>query len=322
MGQQKGSSVSIKMGFETTFGVQAGTGFYLPVGYGENVIAAQNITTRNLITGNRNPSQGIRGYRRVGGPLPIPVDSVALIYWLIAMFGDPTSSGSDPYVHEFKIGSSMPSFTIEKAMGDFTSQTYEQLLGCKIAGFNIDFGGEGELVMNLDVVGASEDWDSSSFDMSATTPTPAYINQFDGAVEEGGASSDIVTGVSLSVDFGLDMSDENIPINDSGVRTSIPEGDVKISGSVKAQFDEDGYTLLQKGLNGTESSLKLTYTESSTSVFELELQELEYGRAGIGTPNAMGFIVDMPFTAHYSSGGEASAIVARVTNETASYDLV
>ena len=322
MAQQKGSTASIMIGFETTFGTASTTGFVLPVNYGEGVVGTQAINNANTIRGNRNPNQGFRGNRQVGGPVPVPVDSVCMPYWMAATFGDPTTTGSSPYVHEYKIANTQPSFSYEKAFTDLTTDRYNRFLGCKVGGFSIDAGGDGELVLNMDVVGASDSFETSAFDASPTSPTLSRINNFNGAVTEGGSSSSIVTQASINVNLGMDMRDELIPIGGSGVRSSIPEGSVQVSGSVTALFTDDGYTLLAKGVAGTESSLKLTFTASASSVFEIEMQELEYGRPGVPIPSPEGLLVELPFTGFYEDGSEASAVVVRVTNATASYDLI
>ncbi len=322
MAQQKGSTSQIMIGFESTYGTAATTGFVLPVNYGEGVVGEQNINSVNTIRGNRNPNQGFRGNRRVSGPVPVPVDSVCLPYWLTALFGDPTTTGASPYVHEWKVANTQPSFTYEKAFTDLTTDRHNRFLGCKMDGFTMEAGGDQELVLNFNLVGASDSFETSAFDGSPSTVSLSRINNFNGAVEEGGASSSIITRASIDFQAGLDMRDEQITIGGSGVRSSIPEGSVAVTGSVTALFDDDGYTLLNKGVAGTESSLKLTFTASASSIFEIELQELEYGRPGVPIPSPEGLLVEMSFAGHYEDGSEASAIVARVTNSTASYDLV
>ena len=322
MAQQKGSTASIMIGFESTFGTAATTGYVLPVEYGENVMGVQPINRANTIRGNRNPEQGFRGFRRVEGQVTVRVDSVCLPYWLTALFGDPTSTGADPYVHEWKVADTQPSFTYEKALTDLSTDRYWRGKGCKVNGFSFSIGGDGALLITFNIVGAEDSYETSAFDASPTTVSLSAINTLDGAMEEGGASSSVITAVSIEADMGLDMRDENMAIGNSGVRTSIPEGSVGVSGSVTAQFDDDGYAILGKGIAGTESSLKITCTRSASSIFELELQELEYSRTGVPLASPEGVLVDLGFEAHYTDGSEASAIVARVTNSTASYDLV
>jgi len=115
MAQQKGSSSSVMIGIENSaFGTAATTGFVLPVEPGESVVGSQAVNSVETLTSDRNPVQPFRGFRDVSGQVTVPIDSVCLPYWLIAMFGDPTTTGADPYVHEFKLPASQPSFTYEK----------------------------------------------------------------------------------------------------------------------------------------------------------------------------------------------------------------
>ena len=233
-----------------------------------------------------------------------------------------TGTGGPNYVHEFKIADTQPSFTLEKSFTDLDTARYLQFLGCKVGGFSIDVGGDGELVINFDVAGAQDSWQTSSFDGTPTSPSLTRINMFDGAVMEGGSTSTIVTAVNLNVNLGLDTRPETISIGSSGIRSDMAEGSVTVSGTVTAMFTDAGYTMLAKGVAGTESSLKLTFTGATSSVFELELQELEYGRPGVPITTPEGILLELPFQAHYENGSEASVIVARITNTTASYDLV
>jgi len=230
MAQQKGATASIMLGFESTFGTAATAGFILPVNYGENLVGTQNINSRNTIRGNRNPNQGFRGNRQVGGTIVVPVDSVALPYWLTLLFGDPTSSGGPNYIHEWKIANTQPSGTIEKAFTDLTTARYNRFLGCKINGFTIDFGGDGELVINFNVVGAEDSWQTSAFDGTPDTISLSAINNFDGAVAEGGGASTIITRVSLDVQMGLDMRDENPAGQRRGRHREQPQGDLHALG--------------------------------------------------------------------------------------------
>jgi len=322
MPQQTGGTAQIMIGIESTFGTAASAGYVLPVNYGESVKGSQSINQRNTIRGNRNPQQPFRGNREVSGSVPVPLDSGCFPYWLCAMFGDPATSGSGTYTHEFKVANLQPSFTYEKAFTDLTTDRYARHLGCKVDTLSLEVGGDGELVANLGIYGAEDSWQASAFDAAPTTPTFSAVNNFKGAVTEGGASSDVITRVSLDIGFGLDKRPEIIPIANAGVRTNLPAGSMSVSGSVTALFNDDGYTLMGKGIAGTESSLKVTITEAANSIVEFELQELEFSRTGVEIPTPEGLLVALDFQSFYDNGSEASAVVWRVTNGVTSYDVV
>ena len=322
MPHQTGGTAQIMIGYESTFGTAASAGFVLPVNYGEGVKGSQAINRRNTIRGNRNPQQPFRGIREVSGPVPVPLDSLCFPYWLCAMFGDPTTTGTGPYVHEWKVANVQPSITYEKAFTDLTTDRYAQHLGCKIDTLAIDAGGDGELVANLGIYGAEDSWQASAFDGSPTTPSLAPVDNMDGSVDEGGATSSIITRASLNIDFGIDKRPDIIPIANAGVRSDLPVGSMGISGTVTALFDDDGYTLLGKGIAGTESSLLVTFTGASNSIVEYEVQELEFSRDGLEIPSPEGLLVNMNFEAFYDNGSEASGIVWRVTNDVSAYAVV
>jgi len=318
MTQQRGVNTQILLGFENVaFGTTATVGFVLPM----NTCGITGVKARNspaTLTGTRNTVAPFTGNQGVNGPIVIPIDSAAMIYWLIAMFGDPTSTGADPYVHEFKVASTMPSFTLEKAFTDLAVDVYERFVGCKIQSFGITIGGDGELVGNIAVLGAQMSHETSAFDAAPTTVTLARVENFDAAILEGGGALANATELSINLDFGLDPN--SFVIGGGGIRGDIPEGLVTVTGKLTTLFEDK--TLLDKATGDTESSLQVTVTAAASSIFELEIQELLYSVNGVPIEGPQGLLVDLDFVGYYADGGEASNIVARVTNGTASYDLI
>lgn len=317
MTQQRGANASIMIGFESTYGTAASTGYVLPMNSCD-VVGTKTRNTPATLTGTRNPVVPFVGNQDVGGNIVVPADSDAMAYWLAAMFGDPTSTGADPYTHEYKIASSMPSFTLEKGFTDLASNVYERFVGCKISSMGISVGGDGELVVNMGVLGAQQTEETSAFDASPTTVSIDRVDNFSAALTEGGSSLSNAREVSLNIDFGLDA--DQFVIGNSGVRGDIPEGIVGVSGTLMTLFEDK--TLLDKAINNTESSLKVTITQSASSVLEFEVQELLYSVNGVPVDGPQGLLVSLDFQGYYTDGSEASAIVARVTNSVASYDVV
>lgn len=313
MAQQKGSNVEILLGYEAVaYKTVAVDGFVLPLN-SMGVRGSQALNTAQTLTGTRNPVAPFAGNRDVAGPIVIPADSVAMWYWLKAMFGDPATSGSDPYVHEFKIGTSQPSFSLEAAFTDLATDKYLRFLGCKVADWSMTIGGDGELVSTVNVLGASDSLESSAFDGSPTTVTLARLNNFEADISEGGSSLANATEVSFAVNFGLDP--DNFVIGSSGVRGTIPEGMVGVSGTVKTLFEDD--SLLTKAENSTESSLTIQVQDSDGDNLIIVFQELLYERNSVPVEGPQGLEVELNFQGYYVNGGEASAVVARVTNSEA-----
>ena len=317
MTQQRGANAQIQIGIESTYGTASSTGFVLPMN-SCGVVGTKARNSPATLTGTRNPVEPFAGNQDVNGDIVVPIDSAAMPYWLITMFGDPTTTGASPYVHEYKIASSMPSFTLEKAFTDIDSNVYERFVGCKVSTFSMTAGGDGELVGSIGVLGAQMSEETSAMDASPTTVSIDRLDNFEAALTEGGGALTNATEVTINIDFGLDP--DQFVIGGSGVRGDIPEGIVQVSGNLMTLFEDK--TLLDKALNDTESSIKLTVTGSASSVFELEIQELLYAVNGIPVDGPQGLRTSLDFTGFYENGSEASAIVARVTNSVTSYDLV
>jgi len=314
MSQQTGANVTVLIGEESSYKTVATVGFALPVN-SCSVKGLQALSTAQTLTGVRSPVAPFAGNRDVSGSIVVPADSLAMPYWLQKMFGDESTTGSDPYTHEYKIGATMPSFTLEEQFTDLATDKYLRFLGCMISGWSMTVGGDGELVSNIDVIGASESLESSSFDGSPTSVSLGRVENFQAALTEGGGALSNAREVSFAVNFGLDT--DQFVIGGSGVRGSVPVGIVGVTGNVKTLFEDT--TLLDKAIAGTESGLKITITDSASSILEVEIQELRYERNCPDVPGPQGLLVDLNFQGYYTDGSEASAIVARVTNSVESY---
>lgn len=316
MTQQRGSNASIKIGFESIYGTAADTGFVLPFN-SCGVVGAKARNTPATIRGSRSPAVPFAGNQNVGGPIVVPADSLAMAYWLTAMFHDPVTTGGGPYVHEFKIGAKMPSFTLEKSFTDLAAAVYERFVGCKVQSFVMTVGGDGELVGSLNVLGAKMTEETSVFDAAPTSISLARLENFHAALTEGGTTLSNGTEFSINLDFGLDPN--SFVIGGGGIRGDIPEGICAVTGNLKTLFESK--TLLDKALDDTETALKLTLTGAATSVLEFEIQELLYAVNGVPVDGPQGLIVSLDFAGYYTNGSEASAVVARLTNSVASYAL-
>lgn len=310
MAQQKGSTVDILVGYETTFATAASAGFVLPIN-SIDIQPSQNLTTPQTLTGTRQPVAPIRGNKDVSGTVVVPVDSDAMWYWLKAVFNDPVQTGSDPYVHEYKIGDTIPSLTIETGHTDLDTDSFIRMVGCKVTTFAVTIGGDGEMVANIGFMGANYSVETSAFDGSPTTVTlGSRIQQLNTALTEGGGAYSDATEVTFNLDNGLDG--DTYVIGGSGARGAINEGIASVTGTLTFLFTED--SLLDKAVAGTESALKMTGTRSASAIFELEVQELEYAVAAPPVQGPQGVKATLNFQGFYGNEDETSALVARLTN--------
>jgi hypothetical protein len=316
MTQQRGLTTKILIGWESAFKTVATEGFLMTVNTCK-INPTRNKTSPNNINGNPNPKKPLGGNRTVSVDVVAPLDSIAMWYWLLAAFGEVTTSGTGPYEHEFKIPADgvIPSFTLEKQSPDLSTPLFEQVLGCKVNTIGVSFGGDGELVANINIMGANyvNPIPTSSFDASPTTVGFARIENSQGSITEGGSPLSNARNISFNLNNKLDG--DTYVIGSGGIRGALNEQIREVSASLQTLFEDA--SLMTKALSSTETGLKATYTASSTSIVEFESQEGEYDETSPGLDGPQGQVVDLNYLAFYDDGSEASALVGRITNSEA-----
>lgn len=312
MAQQTGAQASVLIGVESAFKTIATDGFVMPVN-SSSVKGSKNQNSAATITGNLNPVEPFDGNVSVSGSIVVPVDSVAFWYWLQLALGTPVTTGTGPYVHTYKAGNTRPSFTLEHQFTELSSNRYFQYTGCKISGMSLSAGDDGELVATFEVVGAEETIATSSFDASPTSLSLVRLKNSHLAMTEGGSAITNAKLVDLNINFNLDTS--NYIIGGGGILGSLPDGIYSVSGNLNALFEDT--TLLEKGVNGTESAIALTFTGASTSILVLTFPEIKYTQNSPGIDGPQGMAVSLPFNGYYDNNSDATSFMATLTNSEA-----
>lgn len=317
MGQELGWKAYLAMMLETTFKTSPGSPntTRLPI-YSCSVKPSQMPQVTNLLQGIRNPSSPTYGEIDVTGDIVVPMDHIGFGYWLTAIFGAPTTTGaSDPYTHVWKVGTSQPSFLIERAFASLATAQYEVFNGLKVSRMSVSFETTGEIRVTLTVMGAKQTISTSQYDSSPNTFTVTTYNSAQMAIEEGGSSIAYLKKVDLNIDFGLDG--DTVCIGSSAERTGINEGLVSISGSVEGLFQDVG--IFTKANAKTESSLKVTVTSSASRNIEIFVPELLYDKTSPGQDGPAGMKFTTDYVGYYENGADASAVKITMKNGVASY---
>lgn len=317
MTQAKGFNAQLIVDFESEFGKSPSTAaaVKLPVNSSQ-VKSKQSFIETNTITGRRDAVAPLAGNIDVSGTVVVPVDQEGIGYWLKAMFGSPETTapatGQTTYTHVFKPGISQPSLVLEQGYTDV--KIYELFNGCKVSKFGLNLGGDGELTANIDIMGAIEKIQSTSYSSAPANVNLSRFGNFQASILEGGASIASVTNASLNIEFGL--SGDNYTLGSNGFRTAIPEGVIKVSGEIKAFFEDK--TLLDKAINRTESSLSLKLSDGTNSL-EFLMPEVVYERNSPGIEGTKGIVISLPYRAYCQNSTENSILVAKLINTKTKY---
>jgi hypothetical protein len=316
MAQARGYKGQVVLDFETAFGVDPASvnGRGMPINSWD-VKASRNLNTAQTITGTRNPVQPFQGNVSVTGQAVVPLDLIAFGWWLRGMFGAPATTGSGPYTHVFKIPDTQPSMVAEKKFDFATAQSYVKQNGIKISSLGLNFGGDGELVANLGIVGAKEAAPSATpYDATVTAVSLNRVNNFQAAILEGGASIATVTDLAMNLEFGLDTG--NYVIGGGGQLGDIPEGIIGVSGTLTALYADN--TLQAKAAAVAESSLAITLTSGAHSL-KFEIPELFYQWNTPGITGPQGVRQELPFQGFLDNAAGASAFIVTLVNAVESY---
>ena len=274
---------------------------------------SQNINPPATLRNNRNPVQPFLGNVSIGGEVVVPVDLVNMGHWLKMLLGDPETSGAEaPYTHVFKPAEALSSWVFEQGYTDIGK--YQKFNGCKIKSLSIAFGGDQELTARIEILGGKETLATSSLDSEPTVETFTRFNQFQASVSEGGSPVATVKEVELTISNELD--EDTYVIGGGGIRGSLPEELCQVSGRIKAMFED--WTLYQKAVNGTESSLAVTLTNGSYSLV-FSVPELLYSRNAPGIETPGGVWLDSRFQGYYDNNADEAVVKVTLINAKDAY---
>lgn len=308
MAQAKGTQTSVLLVEESTFATTPGT----PAAQKLYVVSsslrsAQNRIDSNTLSGSRSRVQPVAGNLDVTGSLEFELHAESMGTILKHAIGTAASTGANPYTHTLTIADLPTSFIIEHDYGSEISGAgrYEYFNGCRVSSLSLNFPSEGFCTASMNIMGAKSTLASASLDGTPTDSGATPFSSFLATIEEGGGAIAYVTEASMTLDNSLDGG--IYAIGGSGQRRSLPEGFVTISGSVTALFESAA--LLNKAINSTESSLKLTLTRGTgagsagNELMSFEVQQLLYERTSPGIPGPNGISIQLPFKG-YASGAD------------------
>jgi hypothetical protein len=318
MAQAQGSKAYIALQKESTFATDPGTPTLLTLPYSsESLGRTVGLDVNDHITSNRNPGAPVRGNTEVAGSISFNLGVYPAEIFLAAL-GSVSTTGSDPYVHTIKVGTSLPSFTIEKGFSDISQ--YFKYNGCKVNRFSLTATPNGFQKCSLDIMGAKETASGTAFD----TPTSFTDLPFDGflinSVTEGGGAITGVNEITINIDNGLDG--DTFVIGGAGVRGAVNEGKAQVSGTIRGIFEN--LTLFNKAVNQTESSLALVYQRGTgagsagNEYLSITIPELYYSIRTPAVAGPKGIFYELDFQGFYANDAGASAciIVCKNTQET------
>lgn len=305
MAQGQGSSVSLRMGKEPSFGVTGDTSFEIPFAPTLDIKETQALNDSTIIRGTRNMDRSFLGFKALDGSLSIPLDTKSAPKFLEGFFNAPATTGTDPYTHVFSVhNTSIPSYFFEVAHKDLTLFYLHN--GIKMNSFDLSFGGDGELLMNINLMGQKTTKDVTEVLAPTDLIGNVKFEQFQASITGATKVKD------LSLTYTNNLDGDQYVIGDGGQRGEIPLGMVGVNGSFTALYEDD--TLLAAARDNINQDFNITLTNGANSI-AFDMNEVVLEPTGVTIDSPQGLTQTFNYTAFWASDAGNSALIVTVVND-------
>jgi hypothetical protein len=308
-----GANAKLALKIETAYGAKA-AGNYLLVPFLSFDLAAKDGRSDDPVLGyGRDAQRPARDVVDVTGNIVVPVDTVAIGWWLALLFGSPATTGaSAPYTHVFKSGAaSLPSFTLEVQHTD--AGLYYTYTGVMAQSLAIDFSPSGRARATIGLIAKSEELDTTSDAGTPTTPTLKWFDHKVNSIQRDGA--DLAKAMRFSLSYANNLDIDRF-VGGNGEIGCVAPGLAAATGSLTARYTDA--TLHGLAAAGTILDLKAGWSNGAAESLMFELEQAELFRSGrsINGPGGIEQGYDVVGSKDF---GEGQMLKATLVNATAAY---
>ncbi len=299
----KGSYGRIIYVAESTWGVTPETPSCTLIQFTSESLEGRKETLQsNMLRSDRNVDYVIYGTLDAGGSI-----SGELVYKLYDDFME-SALFNTWTTNVLKNGSTRKSFSIEKGFTDISN--YIVYRGMVVNTMTVRIASSSIVTVEFAFLGKDEQTPSStSIDSTVTLPTgvgTSPMDSFSGSMLEGGSAIALVTSIEFTVSNNI--SNEGFVVGSTS-RADLFEGRCTVNGTFSAYVPD--MTIYSKFVNGTESSLSVTVQDAAAKYYTFDFPRVKYGGS---TPKISGegpIVMDIPFTALYSSTDGCTVKITR-----------
>jgi len=276
------------------------------------------------LNGTPQPAQPGRGVLSFGGSLTVPVDEVAIGFWLNRMLVGYTSTGATPVLHTFTVSNTEPGpFGME--LGNTAASKYDIIPGCAVSGLHINASKDpAKATMTVDIVGLvggpPDLNNATSTDATPAAYTSPRMNLFPSLVKIATATSALVEKFSL--DITREVTAEHV-MDGNRYAAACSFGNLSVSGQITGLWDDAdtllGLAMTSAGVDAGEKVLELDLSAiTATYYLKFFLDE-----CSVFVPNAPGLggrgirRINLGFKAYYQDDAQASTVQAILANTAA-----
>lgn len=306
MGRAQGARALMALAFETTYGTSPASGFTKMPFATASLGAEQPLLASELLGYGRDPLAPIKDAVTADGSVVVPIDAEAFGIWLKATFGDPSTTGTDPYTHVFESGSwSLPSFSIETGLPEVPS--YAMYAGCVVDKLSWSMARSGLLTASVDIVAQGEALATSSSAGTLATVALQRFGHFNGSVTRNGSAIGNIVSAEINYANNLDRVET---IRADGKIDGADPSIAAMTGKIDVRFADT--TLLTQAVNGTSCALEFAYELASGESLTVSVPKVYLPRPRREITGPQGVQVSFDWQAAQQADGSAMATVTLV----------
>jgi hypothetical protein len=261
MARAQGARAQMALAFETVYGTAPAGGFTRMPFASTSLGAQQPLLGSELLGYGRDPLAPVKDAVTADGDVVVPIDAEAFGFWLRAAFGEPTTSGSGPYTHEFRSGGwTLPSMSIETAMPEVPR--YAMYSGCVLDQLSWQMQRSGLLTATAKLVAQGEAVATTSAAGTPAQPALKRFGHFNGSITRNGAALGNVVSAEITYANNLDRIET---IRSDGRIEGADPSIAALTGRVEVRFADQ--TLVSQAIAGDPCELEFAYASPSGESF-------------------------------------------------------
>ncbi|MBA4492424.1 phage tail tube protein [Paracoccus sp. S1E-3] len=275
MARALGARAQMALAFETVYGTPPAGGFTKMPFASTTLGAEQPLLNSELLGYGRDPLAPIKDAVTADGDVVVPIDAEAFGFWLKAAFGDPVTTGTGPWTHEFQSGAwSLPSLSIETGMPEVPRHAIYS--GCVLDQLNWQMQRSGLLTATARLVAQGE---TIGIVSNVGTPAPIDLKRFghfNGSITRNRTALGNVVSAQISYANNLDRIET---IRADGRIDGADPSIAALTGSIEVRFADT--TLVTQAMDGDPCELDFSYALPSGESFTFTVHSVYLPRPRI-----------------------------------------
>jgi hypothetical protein len=261
MARAQGARAQMALAFETTYGTPPASVYTRTPFASTSLGSEQPLLSSELLGYGRDPSAPIKDAVTADGDVVVPIDAEAFGFWLKASFGEPVTSGTGPWTHEFRSGGwTLPSMSIETAMPEVPR--FAMYSGCVLDQLNWQLQRSGLLTATARLVAQGETVGTTT---AAGTPAELALKRFghfNGSITRNGSALGNVVSAEITYANNLDRIET---IRSDGRIDGADPSIAALTGRVEVRFADQ--VLVNQAIAGDPCELEFGYVLPSGESF-------------------------------------------------------